>query len=95
MVNGQEPLALWGGLKEEIIMKAYLQDLMDYNYAKSLKLRHYIGTLDLLERRKRYEYTSSRVEEEKGTQNCCCGDADESTAHIVGKRELYMKEQEA
>ena len=51
------------------------------NYAKTLKLRFRVGDLDRPERRKRY--TSSRVEEEEGAQNCPCGNASESRTYML------------
>ena len=77
------------GLGEEIGMKTYLHDPMDY--AKTLKLRFRAGGLDLPERKKRY--ASSR-EEEEDAQMCPCGRAVESRTHIVGECEIYKEERE-
>ena len=52
-----------GGLRYAVGMKTYLHGPTDH--AKTLKLRFRVGDLDLPERRKRYWYTSSRVEGKK------------------------------
>ena len=70
-VDQEEYLKMYGGLREGIGMKAYLHGPMEA--AKNLKLRFWMGDLDLPERRKRY--TSKRVEEEVDKQNCQCGKA--------------------
>ena len=77
------------GLGEEIGMKTYLHDPMDY--AKTLKLRFRAGGLDLPERKKRY--ASSR-EEEEDAQMCPCGRAVESRTHLVGECEIYEEERD-
>ena len=59
---------------------------------KNLKLRFWVGDLDLPERSKRY--TSKRVEEEVDKQNCPCGKAIESRTHIVAECELYQEERD-
>ena len=48
-VKEEEHLEMYGGLREEIGMKTYLHDPMDYS--KTLKLRFRAGDLDLPERR--------------------------------------------
>ena len=68
----EEPIEIYGGLREEIGVKMYLHGPMDY--AKTLKLRFQVGDLDLPERRERY--TSSREEEDD--QICPRGKAIES-----------------
>ena len=80
---------MYGGLREEIGMKTYLNGPMDY--AKTLKLRFRVGNLDVPERRKRL--ASSRKEEEELAQMCPCGKAVESRTHIVGGCEIYKEEQ--
>ena len=69
-------------------MKAYLHSPLDA--AKNLKLRFWVGSLDLPERRQKY--TAKRVEEEKDKQNCPRGRAIESRIHIVAECELYQEE---
>ena len=76
-------------LKEGIRTKAYLHGPLDA--AKNLKLRFRLGDLDLPERRR---YMTSRVEEEVDKQNCLCGKAIESRAHIVAERELHREERD-
>ena len=66
-------------------MKTYLHGPMDF--ARTLKLRFSVGDLDLPERRKRY--ASSREEEETVAQMCPCGEAMESSTHLVGECEIY------
>ena len=60
------------------------------DFAKTLKLRFRVGSLDLRERRKRY--TISREEEEVDAQMCPCGKPIESRSHIVGECEMYKEE---
>ena len=70
----EKHVEIYGGLREDIGMKTYLHGPMDY--AKKLKLRFYVGALDLPERRKRY--ISSREEEDVATNMCPCGTKTES-----------------
>ena len=74
-------------------MKTYLHGSMDY--AKKLKLRFRVGDLDLSERRKIYEYTSSREEEDVASNMCPCGATIESRTHIVGECEIHKEERDA
>ena len=71
-------------------MKTYLHGPMDC--AKNLKLRFFVGDLDLPERR---HYTSSREEEDVATNMCPCGEAIESRTHIVGECEICKEERDA
>ena len=83
-VDKEEYLKIYGGLKEGIeMMEACLHGPMDA--AKNLKLRFWVGNLDLPEMRKRC--TSIRVEEEEDKQNCQYGKAIESRTHIVAECE--------
>ena len=65
---------IYGGLREEIGMKTYLQGPM--GYAKTLELRSRVGDLGLPERKR---YTNSGEEEGEGeeedAQMCPCGKA--------------------
>ena len=81
----------YGGLREEIGMKTYLHDPMDY--AKTLKLRFRVGDLGLPERRKRY--TSNREEEEKeeDLHMCPCSKTIEYNSHS-GKCKMYKEERD-
>ena len=88
-VKEEEHLEIYGRLREEIGMKAYLHGPMDY--AKTLKLRFRVGDLDLPGRRKRY--ASSR-EEEEIAKMCPCGKAAESGTHLVGECEIYKEERD-
>ena len=54
-------------------MKACLHGPLDY--AKTLKLRFRVGSLDLPERRNKYTINNSREEEEEDAQMCPCGKA--------------------
>ena len=77
----EKHLEIYVGLREDIAMKTYLHDPMDY--AKKLKLRFRVGDLDLLERGKT-STSSSREEEDVATNMCPCGTTLESNTHIVG-----------
>ena len=87
----EKHVEIYGGLREDVGMKTYLHGPMDY--AKKLKLRFRVGDLDLPERRKRY--TSSREEEDVGTNMCQCGTAIESRTPIVGECAKYKEERDA
>ena len=63
----EEHWKICDGLREEIGIKTYLHDPVDY--AKTLKLLFRMGDLDLPGRRKRY--TSSRREEEDAHMRPC------------------------
>ena len=81
---------MYGGLREDIGMRTYLNGPMDY--AKKLKVRFRVGDLDLPEIRKRY--TSSREEEDVATHMCPCGTI-KSRIHAVGECEIYKEERDA
>ena len=87
----EKHLEIYGGLREDIGMKTYLHEPMDY--AKKLKLRFRAVHLDLPERRKRY--TSSREEEGVATHMCPCGTTTESRAHIAEECEIYKEKRDA
>ena len=72
-------------------MKIYLHGLMDYT--KKLTLRFRLGGLDLPERRKRY--TSSREEEDVGTNMCPCDTTIESRTDTVEEGQIYKEERDA
>ena len=80
----EKHLEIYGGLREDIGMKAYLHGPMDY--AKKLKVQFRVGDLDLPERRKRY--ASSREEEDVAIHMCMCGTTIESRTHIIGECEI-------
>ena len=63
-VKEDKHLEIYGGVREDIGMNAYLHGPMDY--AKMLKLRFRVGDLDTPEGR----YTSSREEEDVATNLC-------------------------
>ena len=74
------------GFKRRNRNQTFLHGLMDY--AKTLKLRFWLGDLDLPKRRKRRKrYTSSR-EEEQDVQMCLCGKAIWNRTQIVGECEM-------
>ena len=71
-------------------METYLHGPVDF--PKTLKLRFRVGDVDVPERRKRYEYTSSLGEEEVDAQMCLCGKAIERRTCILGDCEMYKEE---
>ena len=79
-------------------MKTYFHGSMEF--AKTLKLRLRVGSLDPPKRRKRYRYTgtSSREEEEINAHVYPCGKAIESRTHIpgiiVGKCAMHKEERD-
>ena len=90
-VKGEKHLEIHGGLREDIGMKTYLHDPMDY--AKKLKLRFRVAGLDLPERRKRYTVVGRRrtwlqIRARRSTT------IDRKT-HIVGEGEIYQEERDA
>ena len=88
--DDEEHLKIYGGLQEGIGMKAYLHGPLDA--AKNFKLQFRVGNLELPESRKRY--TTNRVEEDVGKQNCPYGKAIGSRTHIVAGCELYQEERD-
>ena len=84
-------MEIYGGWREDIVMKTYLHGPMDN--ARKLKLQFRVGGLDLRERRK--IYTSSREEEGVATNMCPCGTTIESRTHMVGECEIYKEERDA
>ena len=90
-VKEETHLEIFGGLREDIVTKTHLHDPMDY--AKKIKLRLFVGDLDLPERRKRY--TSSRAEKDVATNMCPCGTTIESRTHIVGECEIRKEVRDA
>ena len=68
---------MYGELREDIGIKTYLLDPMDY--AKKMKLRFGAGDLDLPEGRKRY--TRSREKEDVDAHMCPCVTTIEKRTH--------------
>ena len=66
----------------------YLHDPMDY--AKTLHLQLRVGTWTCQKEEKRYQYASSREEED--AQMCPCSQSKESRTHVEGEFELSNEE---